>query len=202
MGLIDLSALSIDDEDDFRHVGLYTDLRKIALAAGKRALVLSPEGVQSWDRASFLNHVFWDDETADVLCEAAMPADVLMHIAWHHLAHRGLRPSPEAGLLGESIASAFDLYLVGRLLGHRPDSSFLESQVPRMLEAALAAGRSEAEFEQLLAFTSEQPETAFEEFRQLLFDASTSLSAPLSPEAAAKLLSGFDRHRFGCLLHH
>ena len=40
--------------------------------------------------------------------------------------------SPEGFLLGESIASAFDMYLVGRLLGHSPDASFLETQVPAM----------------------------------------------------------------------
>lgn len=202
MGLVNLESISIDDEEDFRHVGLYADLRSIVLAAGKHALVLPESGVASWDRASFLNLCFWDEGTADVLSEPALAADVLMHVGWHHLAHEGLRPSAEASLLGEAIASAFDLYLVGRLLGHRPEAAFLESQVPRMLEAALAAGRSEEDLEALLAFASETPEHAFEELRQLLFDASCALSHPLSPEAAAATLAEFDAHRMGCLLHH
>ena len=134
--------------------------------------------------------------------EPALAADVLMHVGWHHLAHEALRPSAEASLLGESIASAFDLYLVGRLLGHRPESAFLESQVPRMLESALAAGGSEEDLERVLAFASESPERAFEELRQLLFDASCALSHPLSPEAASETLTRFDGQRMGCLLHH
>lgn len=202
MGLVNFDSLAIDDEDDFRHVGLYADLRGIVLGAGKRALVLPDSGVASWDRASFLNLCFWDEGTADVLSEPALAADVLMHVGWHHLAHETLRPSAEASLLGESIASAFDLYLVGRLLGHRPESAFLESQVPRMLEAAVAAGRSEADLEGVLAFASESPERAFEELRQLLFDASCALSHPLSPEAASEALTRFDGQRMGCLLHH
>ncbi len=202
MGLVNLESIAIDDEADFRHVGLYADLRSIVLGAGKRALVLPESGVTSWDRASFLNLCFWDEGTADVLSEPVLAADVLMHVGWHHLAHEALRPGPEAGLLGEAIASAFDLYLVGRLLGHRPEAAFLESQVPRMLEAALAAGSSEEDFEAILAFASESPEQAFEELRQLLFDASCALSHPLSPDAAATTLERFDAHRMGCLLHH
>jgi hypothetical protein len=71
-----------------------------------------------------------------------------------------------------------------------------------MLEAALAAGSSEEDFETILAFASEAPEQAFEELRQLLFDVSCALSHPLSPEAAAATLARFDGHRMGCLLHH
>jgi hypothetical protein len=202
MGLVDLSTLAIDDEDDYRHIALYGDLKRVALASGKRALVLPPSSVASWDRASFLNLCFWDEGTADVLTEPALDADVLMHVAWHHLAHTHLRGSPEASLLGEAIASAFDIYLVGRLLGHRPEAAFLEGQVPRMTEAALAAGCTEDDVEGWLAFASASPEAAFEELRQLLFDASVALSRPLDPRTAAAVLERFDGHRFAGLLHH
>ena len=46
-----------------------------------------------------------------------------------------------------AIASAFDVYLVGRLLGHAPASAFLASQVPAMAETASAAALSERAFE-------------------------------------------------------
>jgi hypothetical protein len=70
MGLVKLESLAIDDEDDFRHIGLYADLRGIVLGAKKRALVLARYGVASWDRANFLNLCFWDESTADVLSGA------------------------------------------------------------------------------------------------------------------------------------
>ena len=68
-------------------------------------------------------------------------ADVVAHAAWHYLAARALAPaagrslSVDALFLGEAIASAFDVYLVGRLLGHAPRSTFLETQVPAMAES-------------------------------------------------------------------
>ena len=68
--------------------------------------------------------------------------------------------SAEALFLGEAIASAFDVYLVGRLLGHAPDSSFLETQVPAMAEAAQAAGLPDEELEAMLDGIAADPECA------------------------------------------
>src|SRR6202012_2696764 len=108
------------------------------------------------DRVLFLNLTFWDPgEQGDVLASDVIPADVVTHVAWHHLARRaldkvGAGTSADALLLGEAIASAFDLHLVGRLLGHAPDAQFLETQVPAMAEVAEAAGLDEAGFEALL----------------------------------------------------
>ena len=100
-----------------------------------------------------LNLSFWAaDAGGDVLADESIDADVVAHAAWHHLAARAF--APEAGgampvdalFLGEAIASAFDAYLVGRLLGHAPRSKFLETQVPAMAETANAAGLTKASF--------------------------------------------------------
>jgi len=210
-----LDELTIEDEQSFRHVGLYDELKQALRRDGYRFRV--PErGTASWDRVLFLNLTFWDPgEQGDVLASDVIPGDVVTHVAWHHLARRALAGAPQrspthahagvsadALLLGESVASAFDLYLVGRLLGHAPDATFLETQVPAMSEVAEAAGLDEAAFEALLAAIAADPDRAFEDLRELLFDASSALVGCAGVEDAAAVLARFDAHRFGPLLHH
>lgn len=201
-----LDELTIEDERSFRHVALYGDLKQVLLRDGYRFRV--PEVEASWDRIVFLNLTFWNpSEQGDLLPSDHIAADVVAHVAWHHLAHRALSasgapPSAEALLLAEAIASAFDLYLVGRLLGHSPNAEFLATQVPAMAEAAEAAGLSEAGFEALLSSVSADPERAFEDLRALLFDVTTTLRLCDSLGRAAEILAGFDAHRFAPLLHH
>ena len=195
-----LSELEIDDEESFRHVGLYADLREIVRAGGLEFLV--PSTPISFDRALLLNLAFWEPGTSDVLSSRSIDADVVAHVAWHALAERHLGKGTTAQLLGEAIASAFDLYLVGRLLGHSADSTFLASQVPRMAEVADEAGMDPDAFEALLQDIAARPENAFEELRQLLFDVSVALSTETTPLGAAGVLARFDVHRLAPLLHH
>src|SRR5579859_6485536 len=125
--------LTIRDERSFRHVGLNAALKEALRRARYPFRVLPPSAVVRTDRALLLNLTFWAPSAGgDVLVDEAIDADVVAHAAWHHLAARVLaagraRPSAEAILLGESIASAFDIYLVGRLLGHAPRSAFLRT---------------------------------------------------------------------------
>jgi hypothetical protein len=140
-----------------------------------------------------------------VLTEAAISADVVAHVAWHHAARRALGPAAASAgglFLAEAVASAFDLFLVGRLLGHAPDAAFLETQVPAMADAASAAGLSDDDFEALLQGVSADPDRAFEDLRELLFDAATALVSCRDVDAAAGALERFDAHRFAPLLHH
>jgi hypothetical protein len=202
-----IDELEIEDERSFRHVGLYADLKEILRRDGYKVRVL-PEGLAGrWDRALFLNLTFWGaGEGGDVLDGEQIPADVVAHAAWHHLAARafgGGAQSAEALFLGEAIASAFDVYLVGRLLGHAPESSFLETQVPAMAEAAQAAGLSDEGFEALLDAVAADPERAFEDLRALLVDATRALVVCQTADEALQALAPFDTgaHRFGALLH-
>lgn len=206
-----LEELSVEDERSFRHVGLYADLKDVLRRAGYRFRTLPPgSGAgSSWDRALLLNLTFWRPEDGgDILVDETIPADVVAHAAWHHLAATALagaddgqRPSVGALFMGEAIASAFDLYLVGRLLGHAPESSFLETQVPAMSETAQAAGTSEAEFEELLSTIADAPERAFADLRELLFDAANALYASANAGEAWTALQRLDGHRFAPLLH-
>ncbi len=203
-----LDALHIDDEESFRHVGLYADLKEVLRRAGHRFQVLPPGPGARWDRAVMLSLVYWGArDGSDILVDESIPADVVAHAAWHHLAAAafaipGASLSAEAMFFGEALASAFDVYLVGRLLGHAPDSSFLDTQVPAMAQAAEAAGVSEAGFRELLAGIAGDPDRAFEDLRSLLFDTTTALVACADARAAIDVLGGLDAHRFGCLLHH
>ena len=167
-----------------------------------------PAAHARWDHALLLNLAFWQPGGAgDVMVDDVVPADVVCHVAWHHLATRVLTDkaqplSAEALALGEAIASAFDLYLVGRLLDCAPDSTFLETQLPALAETAEAAGVEEAAFTALMETVRADPERAFEDLRQLLYDAMLGLSRCPDADAALTLLTTLETHRFGCLLHH
>ncbi len=202
MERVGLAELTIEDESSFRHVSLVADLTRTLELSGARFLVPPRGEIAPWDRALLLNLLFWEPGLCDVLPSRDLPADVVAHVAWHQLADSRVATSVEAHLLAESIASAFDLYLVGRTLGHSPDSSFLATQVPRMAEAAEGAGMDEQAFEKWLSGVAAEPEMAFEKMRELLFDASLALIPAMPPERAAEILTAFDEHPMSALLHH
>lgn len=199
-----LADLTIDDEPSFRHVGLYRDLKQRLLADRYTVRVLADR----WDHALLLNLAFWDVRgQGDVVLDEPLPADVVCHMAWHHLAAKALGDgelplAAEALLLGEAVASAFDLYLVGRLLGHAPGSAFLETQLPAMADVAEHAGVDEDAFASLMEGVRANPEAAFEELRQLLYDVTLGLWHAQDGAQALQVLAAGDRTRFGCLLHH
>jgi hypothetical protein len=203
-----IDELTIDDEVSFRGVALYQRLKEILRAAGPRFKVADAGENASWDRALFLNLTFWSpSEEATVLCDDHVAPDVIAHAALHHVVGRELArvsagSSPAGMLFAEAIASAFDLYLVGRLVTIAPDSEFVTSQVPIMAEAAEQAGLDEAAFARLLEGIAAAPERAFEDLRALLVDVGTALYACADAETAQATLERFARHRFAALLHH
>jgi hypothetical protein len=204
-----VDELRIEDEASFGHVALYADLKAVLRRAAYRFRLLPRTPALRWDRALFLNLTFWGATgDGDVLVDDTLPADVVAHAAWHHLAARalalapGAAPPAEALFFGEAIASAFDVYLVGRLLGHSPESSFLETQVAAMADAAEAAGQSAADFDALLDGIAQDPERAFADLRELLYDATSALVTCACAGDALAVLGRFDGHRFASLLHH
>jgi hypothetical protein len=203
MRSVSLDELTIDDEGSFAHVALYGRLKQALRRSDQRFLVPEPGETISWDRALFLNLTYWTG--ADVLGEDHIPADVVAHVAWHHLAQRALvsaAGSPEALFFGEAIASAFDVYLIGRLLPNAPESDFITTQVPIISDCAETAGLSEAAFATLLDEVTAAPEAAFAELRALLFDAANALYAAPDAQTAQAVLTGFAGRRFEPLLHH
>ncbi len=203
-----LDELIIDDEVAFASLPHYQALKAVLVDDGYRFAV--PHGVAGrWDRALVLNLTFWGGGS-DVLPDPRISADVVTHVAWHHLAARAFAPagggplSVDALFAGEAIASAFDLYLMGRLMARpakAPRSSFLETQVPAMAETADAAGLSARKFERLLQGIAQDPDQAFEDLRCLLFDVSTALMACVAVGDGLAVLERFGSHRFAPLLH-
>lgn len=198
---LEIGDLEIEDEASFRHVALYADLKDVLRKANYKFRVMAKGRAARWDRAVFLNLTFWEaGKGGDVLVDEYLPADVVTHVAWHHLASAVFPSvSADALLFGEAIASAFDLYLVGRLLANSPDSSFLATQVPAMSDAA---DLPEHSFEKLLDTVASDPERAFEDLRELLFDVTTQLVTCKGVDDASVVLERHDAHRFAPLLHH
>lgn len=198
MRTVAFEQLHIEDEPSFRHVAIYADLKAALKRSGAKF------GID--DAAQVLNLAFWKPgDIAEVLHDDVIAADQVAHNAWHVVAGAALADaaaSKEGLLLAEAIASAFDVYMVGRLLGHCPDSLFLTSQVPAMGEAAELAGLDDEGFATLLNAASEEPETSFEQLRQLLFDVSTALVASDSIDDAARIMKQHADHPFAPLLPH
>jgi hypothetical protein len=206
---VSLDALIIDDEASFASVPLYPRLKAVLRRSGHRFYVPAPGTPASWDRALFLNLTYWNgQEGADVLCEEHLAADVVTHIAWHHLVSEQVtRAAGSAGtaaalLFAESIASAFDLHMLGRLWRTAPGAEFVTTQVPIISEAAQEAGMTDDDFATLLTDVSDDPDRAFEDLRRLLFDAATSLLACGDVVEAQAQLERLSTHRLGPLLHH
>ena len=207
-----LDELTIDDRPSVMGVAIYQRLEAFVRRSGHRFLIPAERQEVSWDRALFLNLTYWNAEAgADVLCDDHIPADVVAHVGWHELVSSELAgraaaprtaPSGPALFFAESIASAFDLYLVGRLLALHPDSDFIATQVPLMADSADDAGLPEAGFHALLAEVADAPERAFEDLRALLFDAAGALFACETATAAQAALEGLSARRFAPLLHH
>jgi hypothetical protein len=203
-----LEDLEITDEASFRHVGLYGELKDVLRRDAYSFRVLPEASRRRWDRALCLNLCFWGtDQGGDILDSPAIPADVVAHVAWHHLASKALaprafaKPTASALFFGEAIASAFDVYLVGRLLGHAPDSAFLETQVSAMADACAEAGLDDAALEALLEGIADDPEASFEALRALLFDVSRDLLACESAEAALAVFEKHETRPLAPLLH-
>lgn len=107
-----LDQLTVEDERSFRHVGLYGDLAQIVAESGYRFRVLPKGKGPRVQRALLLNLTFWDGQGGDVLVDERLAADVVTHVAWHHLGAEsmGAAAATPIGLsFNEAIASAFDL---------------------------------------------------------------------------------------------
>lgn len=201
-----LGQLAVRGESDFRELDLYAPLRRLVEEGGARFRVAAGNGGRTpWNRALFLNLTFWSaEDESDVLPDESIDADVVAHVAWHRAAHRAFagNRSADALLLGEAVASAFDLVLVGHCLAFAPRAPYLEAKVAALAEVAEDAGLPPAAFERLLRAVAAEPERAFEDLRSLLFRATTSLLRCRTADQGDAALRKLEPHRFAPLLHH
>ena len=200
---VTLERLRIDDEKSVRRVEVYSRLKDLLVRDGYRFRVQTAGPAIDWERAVFLNLSFWSEaDSADVVVGARIAADVVAHVAWHHLARRALGVAArtvDGMLLGESIASAFDVYLIGRLLVDAPRAPYVASQLEAMSEAS---GLAPAAFRKLLEGLAADPAQAFATLRALLFDVATSLVRARGIDDAAARLDAFRARPLFALLHH
>lgn len=202
-----VASLRVPHERPYSKIALYQALKTILVKGKIRFRIMPKQLAHRWDLALALNLAFWTPEgEGDIVLSDRVEPDVLAHVAWHHLANLELKKlgsgaTAEDMLLGESIASAFDLYLVGMLLRTAPSAPFLREQIPIMSETCSAWGLSSAKFAHMLQGIADDPETAFEDLRQLLFDTATKVAACDSARAALKVFADANAHRFAPLLH-
>ena len=92
MRTLTLDELTVDDERSFAGVALYQRLKQSLRRLGHRFQIPAAGEQASWDRVLFLNLTYWSagEQVADVLCDEHIPADVVAHVAWHHVVGRGI----------------------------------------------------------------------------------------------------------------
>jgi hypothetical protein len=198
-----LKSMRIPNERAFLRMPFYPALKQALQRYSFR--ILPAQQRHRWDLALALNLTFWSAEGGgDIVVSQTIEPDVIAHIAWHHLTHRALAGTPQSAdamILGESIASAFDLFMLGHLLRTAPNSNFVTTQVSAMAETCNAAGLSARGFERLLAKVASDPEAAFKSLRELLFDCTTELLACSTAEQALRVFEHIAKHEYAPLLH-
>jgi hypothetical protein len=203
---VTLSALTIRDDAAFAAMEVYGRLKARLTRDGYAFRVPARAHALAWEETLLLNVVFWNGATGeDVLEDRAIDADVVAHIAWHHVVRQALGEAADTAdgmFLGEAVASAFDLYAAGRLLALGRDVGFLETQLPAMAEALENAGWDATATDALFARVAADPEGSFESLRQLLFDVGTALVRAPDAGAAAAVLRAHASHPLAGLLHH
>ena len=203
-----LSDLIVPDEAAYEDFPLWAKLKARLVEQEVEMYLADPASSnRHWADTALINHtVLLPRGATEILHDRNVPADALMHTAWHHAgveAMGALSSSAEGLLLGESVASAFDAFVVGTLLRTESEHpSALDTQVPAMAEAAAAGGGSPEDFEALLHRMAEDPEGSFEELRELLFDVSMGLLRADGVDAADEVLSNVHGHVFAPILHH
>lgn len=189
---VTLSALTIRDDAAFAAMEVYGRLKARLTRDGYAFRVPARAHALAWEETLLLNVVFWNGATGeDVLEDRAIDADVVAHVAWHHVVRQALGEAADTAdgmFLGEAVASAFDLYAAGRLLALGRDVGFLETQLPAMAEALENAGWDATATDALFARVAADPEGSFESLRQLLFDVGTALVRAPDAGAAAAVL--------------
>ena len=203
---VGLDELEVRDVEAVRGIGVYEPLAQRLRDDDYRFLVAAPEDrTEDWARVLFLNLTYWNGE-GDVLAEDAIAADVVAHVAWHHVIAHALHPDGEptvaALAFGEAVASAFDVYLIGRNLQRGTDADLLHTAMPRLREVALDAGLDDDEVDALFQAIALDPDAAFENLRALLFDVTCALVACDDVHGAVRVLDEVRGHRFAPFLHH
>jgi hypothetical protein len=202
-----LDELDVHEQPALRKVPYYEELKEV-LRQGRVPFRLFPEASRARaDHALLLNVVFWDAGAVDDIIERPLVgAYSIPHIAWHYLTARALAPAPgrlSAGgwVLGESIASAFDLFLLGHLLREDPGAPTARVIVDRLHAAVLRAGGSDDQMRSLAGGARDDPEAAFADLRELLFVGTQALLECERSDDAFAVLRQIDAQPLGCLFH-
>src|SRR3954447_9600246 len=84
--LVTLDDLIIDDRASLTVVAIYRRLEAMLRRSAHRFLIPEEGGTVSWDRALFLNLTYWNEaDSADILCDHHIPADVVAQVGWHEV---------------------------------------------------------------------------------------------------------------------
>ena len=191
-----LSDLAIDEADAFRRAGI--DLLDAALPLLKNHRFIVTPGKGLARLADLLN---W---RAGALCEhidrRGVSADQVIHFAIHHVLDQNLEENhPGAVLLAECLASASDLYLLGKLSQAGEETAFLSDTIESMCSYYEMYAAEPDHLEQFFAAFLENPFETMVETACFLFHFGAAF---LKSEPDLAVLTRFSENARYPLVHH
>jgi hypothetical protein len=151
--------------------------------------------------ARLLNLLCWDAASGtEFLDDQEMPADQAIHMAIHQVIERDLgSTTPEHMLLAETIASASDLYLLGKLAKAGEETAFVTETMESFSFYYETYAAKAEHLETLLQAVLTSPFMAMSQVADFLFETGLLLFQPLSN---AEALRACTAHAFYPLIHH
>ena len=167
--VLTIEALEVFEEDRFRRAGI--ELYDLAFGFLRRTGVQFRILPQGMGLSRVVNHLIWQaDHHLEFLDGKIIHPDQVIHVATHCLLDR-LWPEagPERLLLAETLASATDLYLLGKLMRAGEEATFLEDTLGSFDYYFELYGSTSPPLEELLQTIHDAPFRAMMDLSDYLF---------------------------------
>ena len=197
-----LVDLDIYERDAYQRAGIELLNPVIDLLAQERVRAISfPRGRGI---ARLLNLLQWEaDGGLEFIDGQGTHADQLIHLGLHRLCdHKLGSADPGAMLYAECLASASDIYLLGKLSLAGEETDFLADTLESFSSYYELYSHHESHLEQLLSQLQNNPYTTMLAVADYLFQFCLCLLYPTNIEAVGRELETMADHVYQPLVHH
>ncbi len=196
-----IDRLQIAEAGRFGRAGVTLLEKAVALLRAEGTLFL-PLGNNGLSR--LMNLLYWRAEAKREYVDGeSVYADQVVHFALHQLvATRVSANHPRVDLFAECLASAADVYLMGKLIQAGIESEFMQETLTSFGAYYEMYAQDERHFQRLLEQTGETPFTSMLELIDYLERFCLVLLKPGEADAAQAELLPMTAHFFYPLVHH
>lgn len=202
MAELSIDRLPIVETDNYRRADIRLLECSIELLRAHRVAFVAMENGNGLAR--LVNLLFWRaGERREYVDGSALYADQVIHLALHQLVDTLVsRSHPRGSLFAECLASASDVYLLGKLMGGGEETDFLRDTLASFGTYYEMYAHGEGDLERIIRQLRDDPFAAMTGLASFLeFFCLTLLESDTGEEARQKLLP-LTTHRFYPLVHH